>query len=419
MARNKNSTALFDVIHAAKKPPKPSPSASIPTPRWWGKDRKENKKLPQPVAQASTENVGKQQSWLTAAKKNGVTPIAPAASTSTPISTESVGDLSTPAPETETVQANHTPTTAAATPAAKVRFIDRFVNRTANQTVSNTASAASTASIATATEIESDPAVAVPIAAAVAEVSVAGVSTDGWTDSEFVQIKPPAKAQPRPEPTFRVDPSNKEFHLNFSYGGMIAVGAIFMMAMAIAFIAGRHSVTETADSDTGSTSTSNSSGLMVALTAPPAPGSDIKHTDHPADPARVSPKVLEIPEHPVKAKPDPTAPTAPLLPLKTTRDIGMIYVIIQSYDDQTLAQKACDFVNQNSDIKCTVVQGPSDWAPHNWYSVVGLQPFGKHDPALPDYERKVRSIGARFSSNVLNQFDPKAYTWRTDSDMAQ
>jgi hypothetical protein len=40
MAKNKSSTALFDVIHAAKKPPKSSPSASIPAPRWWGKDKK-------------------------------------------------------------------------------------------------------------------------------------------------------------------------------------------------------------------------------------------------------------------------------------------------------------------------------------------------------------------------------------------
>ena len=65
MARHKNSTALFDVIHAAKKPPKSSPSASIPAPRWWGKDKKPLK----PVAADQTENVGRQRSWLLAAKQ--------------------------------------------------------------------------------------------------------------------------------------------------------------------------------------------------------------------------------------------------------------------------------------------------------------------------------------------------------------
>jgi len=68
MARQKNPTALFDAIYSAKKPPKPSPSAAIPTPKWWGK----NKTLPKPPVPESTENAGRQRSWLSAAKKSGV-----------------------------------------------------------------------------------------------------------------------------------------------------------------------------------------------------------------------------------------------------------------------------------------------------------------------------------------------------------
>ncbi len=39
MARNKRSTALFEVIHTAARPPVASPESSIPTPKWWGRGK--------------------------------------------------------------------------------------------------------------------------------------------------------------------------------------------------------------------------------------------------------------------------------------------------------------------------------------------------------------------------------------------
>jgi hypothetical protein len=427
MARNKNSTALFDVIHAAKKPPKASPSASIPTPRWWGKD-KAVKKVPTPAPVVSTENVGRQQSWLTAAKKNGAVPTPPMATApvATPVEpAPSVASSEVASSGQDVDQSNQTESVAepvAASPVpAKTRFIDRFVNRSAPATrVADT----------TETTIE-----AVTVVTESTSPTPAVEHASQWTDSEFVQINPappkaPSKAATNADPIFRVDSTSKEFRFRLSYGGIIAIAFIVLMALAIAFIAGTRTAPETAQSESNpakakeATDAAATSGMAVAL-----PGARIKtdtvKTETPKpDPSKgsASPNVMDVGGH--KAKPAVVLESftekqpAPLLPVRPTRDIGMNYVVIQSYAEQDLAQKACDFVNQ-AGVPCTLVQGPAEWAPHDWYSVIGLQPFAKHDPALADYERKIRAIGGKFSNNILNQFDPRAYTWRENSDMSQ
>ena len=124
MARNKHSTALFDVIHATKKPPRSSPSASIPAPRWWGKDKKPSK----PAVADATENVGKQQSWLTAARRNGgVAPlVAPVVSEAQPVieSREPV-----PPADVELNQSDAEVAVQSEPAVPKTRFLDRFKSR--------------------------------------------------------------------------------------------------------------------------------------------------------------------------------------------------------------------------------------------------------------------------------------------------
>src|SRR5712672_2039464 len=39
MAKGKHATALFEVIHSARRPPKASSSGGIPTPKWWFKSK--------------------------------------------------------------------------------------------------------------------------------------------------------------------------------------------------------------------------------------------------------------------------------------------------------------------------------------------------------------------------------------------
>jgi len=42
MARGKHATALFEVIHTARRLPKASPSGGIPTPKWWFKSKRKS-----------------------------------------------------------------------------------------------------------------------------------------------------------------------------------------------------------------------------------------------------------------------------------------------------------------------------------------------------------------------------------------
>jgi hypothetical protein len=187
------------------------------------------------------------------------------------------------------------------------------------------------------------------------------------------------------------------------------------MALAIAFIAGTRvsSLADDSSLDQKEPTTPPASGLMAAV-GPEAPAVvDVTL------PQPVKPDVLSIPQHTVRpAVPDLSAPPAVPLPIKSTRDIGMIYVVVQSYAEQEVAQKACDYMNR-AGIPCTRVQGPSNWAPRDWYSVVGLQPFNKHDSGLPDYERSVKALGMKFTNRSIDQFQPQAYTWREDSDLSQ
>ena len=60
MARSKNATALFEVIHSAKKPPKSSPSADMPAPKWWAKD---SKKLPPRPPRRPTRPASSRPGW--------------------------------------------------------------------------------------------------------------------------------------------------------------------------------------------------------------------------------------------------------------------------------------------------------------------------------------------------------------------
>jgi hypothetical protein len=113
--------------------------------------------------------------------------------------------------------------------------------------------------------------------------------------------------------------------------------------------------------------------------------------------------------------PDPAPDVAPAEP--PARQVGQMYVVVQSYPDRETAQRAGDFLNR-SGVPCTVIPGLSGFALRDWYSVVGLQPFarGDHRPAVQVYLRQLTALGPQFSAKAYNQFQPQLYTWRADSD---
>jgi hypothetical protein len=460
MARQKNPTALFDVIHSAKKPPKASPSAAIPTPKWWGK----NKTLPKPAASETTENVGKQRSWLTAAKKSGVVlgaaagPSAPAPSVyapavpvagTPPVSASSAASVVSapgleywPASSGETVDS---PISGELDPAKaeysshftsseeevqtavvpvpvdtepKPRFIDRFKNRTSKAAVADVVAPHGSS-------------VEAPV------FETAAAESDSAVETTAAEIKPSraaTRSRDEREAFVRVDSAAGDIRFRVSYAGLVAYAFVFLLALAAAFLVGTRVSSQAMNSDdsmpastepaAGSIhSQTNSSGLMAAVgpaAAADNTGADPDPKAQQQAPDSVHPDVLSIPQHPARLVPaaSANARAATPLPIKKTRDIGMIYVVVQSYPEQEQAQKACDFVNA-AGIPCTLVQGPANWAPSDWYSVVSLQPFNKHDASLPDFERSVRELGVKFTSRAIDQFQPQAYTWRSDSDLSQ
>jgi hypothetical protein len=293
-------------------------------------------------------------------------------------------------PAVESPAITETPPAIVAEP--KPRFIDRFVNRAprAEPVVEQVAPEPSFP----------DPVVDEPIAP---------------------EIKPDVRqSRTVREPAVRLDSAGGDIRFRLSYAAVIAVGFIFVIALAIAFIAGQRS----ASSQTAFDDDSGAGGKAIPTTLPTdgmtmAVG-PVSSTDA-LEKSPTRPDVLTLPQHPpkpavtVSLDPQPH----PLLPInKKTRTIGMIYVIVQSYAEKDLAQKACDFMNSQG-VDCTVVQGPSHWALPDWYSVISLQPFNKRDAQLPEFEKQVRALGVRFTSHVYDQFQPQGYTWRADSDLSQ
>jgi hypothetical protein len=374
----------------------------------------------------TTENVGKQRSWLSAAKKNGVSaiaPVSPVVQTEASISQVVVEDFPPVSVERSEVESVEVETPAAAPAPAlepmavdpRPRFIDRFKNRPVAQS---------------------------GIVAAVVEepVAVPAAAEQPAPEPVAVEIKP-ERPSPRAyndrDPAISLDSAAGDIRFRLSYAGLVAIGFIFVLLLAIAFIAGRQMSSQSAFEDSGTDSgigatgssgpaTAPTSGLMIGL----APANTPANTPVTEDAMPVRADVLSVPSRGNKpaavSKVNTSAvntsaipaTSAPPLPIKATRDIGMVYVVVQSYAEQELAQKACDFMN-HAGIPCSLVQGPAHWAPGDWYSVVGLQPFTKHDPSLADYERAVRALGVKFTTHPIDQFQPAAYTWREDSDMSQ
>ena len=404
MARNRNSTALFDVIHAAKKPPKSSPSASIPAPRWWGKDKKPLK----PAPADPTENVGKQRSWLSAARQNAGLAAAPVSVPVDPVVDVESAAPPEPMPASDPI-VDHSDLESAVTepqPAApRVRFIDRFVNRTPKPELEPEPAVVPYQDTVDTTEPQAadsnesmEPAANVPLPMPVF-----------YKEADEPAAKPearPARAREKRDSTVALDSASGEVRFRLSYGGIIAFAFILMLALAIAFIAGKHAQSDTAISDPDPKAVPSTAGMMASVSSA-KPGNST---------TAVQPTVIDVsPKKRTPAERNAAAkPPGPVLPLRTTREIGTIYVVVQSYPDKNKAQEACDFLNADG-VKFTLVKGLSGHALRDWYSVVGLRPFKKLDSELQEYERSLTATGLRFSSNFLDQFQPKAYVWRADS----
>ena len=464
MARSKNATALFEVIHTAKKPPKPSPTGgAIPAPKWWAKGSK-GAERPSAATHAPADaddaeddaphpepSGGTRRSWLAAARQSAGHPEPrveepahePADAGPSPVyithiyppdaaDRESAEESDAPVPDQQHRDQQHRDQQDSAEPVETPAVFKPPVEPPAERPSWGERRAKVLADRAPSADPTFDP------TADVAPADLRGPRVRKWGTpdaAEHQEERPPA---PRPQKVRRsagptpsahkatdlgaavaVDREAGEVRFRLSFGGAIAAGAILLIVIVIAFLAGRQrpvsesladpsgAVRAAGDTTVHGTAADPSTDLMAAAsTAGPA------GVPNPAAPtAVVSPQPSALTAS-ATLPPEPTAVPAEPAP----RQVGMMYVVIQSYPDRETAVRAGEFLNRN-DVACTVIPGLSGFALRDWYSIVGLQPFarGDHRPAVQEYLRHVTALGPKFSAKVYNQFQPQMYTWRADS----
>ena len=182
-----------------------------------------------------------------------------------------------------------------------------------------------------------------------------------------------------------------------------------MLVLVIAFLVGQHSGAGDVSAADGPVAGGRGapaaapSGMMaaVATTGPAAPTAAPSPV---AEPAPVAPVAT--------ARPAPAAPAVP-----PTRQVGMMYIVLQSYPDRETARRAGTFLDRHG-VPCTVVPGLNGFALRDWYSVVGLQPIDRsaRGQALQTYLEQLTALGPQFSAKAYNQFQPQPYTWQVNSD---
>jgi hypothetical protein len=328
MAKHKNSTALFEVIHSAKKPPKTSPNGGIATPKWWFKSKKLSV---DPVAAPPEPRIISQ-------------PVEPAVE---------------PPP----------------------RIIERIIEK----------------------PVYIDRPVIVEKPAAVSR----------FTDDLPAEDWEPAPMRIGADQPIRLDKGSREIKFRLSYPGVVAMGFVIVLIIAIAYLAGTRSPQPSYGDDVPPTDTTSAHAKTTAtgFLAASQPQSDNSSSTASNTTPQDAPVNVVTPTA-------PTPPPAAVSPGKVVRQVGLHYIIAQSYPNQETALKACDFLNK-AGIGCTVVEGPTGWAVHNWYSVVGVKSFDhvQHNPELDSYEATIESLGVKFSgNNRFNRFEPRAYKWREGAE---
>ncbi len=417
MARGRNAPALFDVIHAAKRPPKASPTGGgVPTPKWWSKaGRPAERPAPDgsadPDVDAPPESSGgTRRSWLAAARRSPEPP---------PTATEDVMDDADASPDPRPAESPVVITRIYPPPAHDVADMDEAepeatdvgdpdespifsrppepVDERPSRPERRPRPASRRSS---GTDAPFDP---------TADVAAADLRTSRWSPDDEPVPRPPRtsrrSAGPRPsalkpdvDPPLSFDRTAGEVRVRLSYAGAILAATILLLVLVIAYLAGTRAGGPTADS-----------AADASAAAPAAAGSGMM-----AAVSTTSPSAAAEPTAPVlpATAAEPAAAAEPV-----ARQVGMMYVVMQSYPDRETARRAADFLIR-AGVPCDVVHSPSGVALRDWYSAVGLQAFPRtaHGPALQTYLQQLTALGPKFSGKAYDQFLPQPYIWRADSD---
>jgi hypothetical protein len=211
---------------------------------------------------------------------------------------------------------------------------------------------------------------------------------------EPVAFEPPTMRIAGDNP-LTLDKASGEIKFKLSYAGVAAAGFILIVILITAYMIGTRTTqigqTETfqrANNPIAQEPSVTTGALLAAVT--PAP-EEISRRTHEPDPA---------PINVVTPTPSP----------EIGRQVGLNYVVFQSYPDPAVAQRAMDFLVK-AGFPCTLEKVPG----FPWSSVVSLKGFDhiQRNPELEDYKGKIAALSESFAGKrPFNRFEPVLYKWR-------
>jgi hypothetical protein len=211
-----------------------------------------------------------------------------------------------------------------------------------------------------------------------------------------------------------LDPNRREVTLRFSYTTAIIAGFALCVAAALIVITVRQSNPTAAGAASISSERIKGGPILPGVLDVSAQRETIGIDDS-------SPPSL--PEHTIEnqAVRPPAGPTGKnvrtvpgAVESGLPRQIGLNYVIVQSYGDVKTAKEAQQAL-LDAGIECTVERGPKDWTANpDWYSVVGVRGFTRTESSAEyrEYVKSIENAGKKFVRSKYKRFDPKGYQWK-------
>jgi len=411
MARGKHSTALFEVINSGKKPPgglksstgKPlegraAAASLMRTPKWWFKGRPAKDKKPDaaaPVAAVGNDPTANVTAATLTAYRPPITPTTASAPAPVP-----VVPVEEPASEPTVIVHDYSEPE----PILAERFVQPEPEPVPSAD-SATDSTGSTGSPGARMAQEPDPE---PV-----RLSDSPRARSGQPPANGSSVKIPPSASRRREGTrsavhFGVDRDRQEITLRMRYTTAIVSGFVVLVAIASAYVIGRH-LGESATGG-GGTAIVPTVSTQQLKNGPAQPGVLDVGRDHAhlaAAKIDAAPKKVEDPD----AYEDAPVDAAGI----AYRTVNRNYVIIATFpaEKSDIASKACDFLCGHG-ITCTLERDVHG-EPAHWLSVVGTRGFPHRYSANKDYlayRDAIIALNDKFpAKSKFDRFAPQPYKW--------
>ncbi len=206
---------------------------------------------------------------------------------------------------------------------------------------------------------------------------------------------------------FDFDSDDQSIRVALSYSSAAVIAFAILVLIGLAYITGRHSgrsplpllaerTTDQIRKDKPNRSVLDVRPSYLSTAIPPAANSA-----KPSD----KPQTWNDPRPSTTYKSEDTG----------QRQIGLNYVIVQTYPDEKDAEAAKDLLCKHG-INCTIEPPPAGWwkSSDKVYSVIGTTGFDRiHCPEFEHYVAQIMKVSTQFAGNVrYNRFNPSPYLWR-------